>query len=34
VFVAYEPFAELSFKEASVEIVNAVKSSIHNKVKK
>ena len=34
VFVAYKPFAELSFKEASVEIVNAVKSSIHNKVKK
>ena len=34
VFVVYKPFAELSFKEASVEIVNAVKSSIHNKVKK
>jgi len=34
VFVAYKPFVELSFKEASVEIVNAVKSSIHNKVKK
>ena len=34
VFVAYKPFAELSFKEASVEIVNAVKSSIHNKVRK
>ena len=34
VFVAYKPFAELSFKEASVEIVNAVKSSIHKKVKK
>ena len=34
VFVAYKPFTELSFKEASVEIVNAVKSSVHNKVKK
>jgi RNase P protein component len=34
VLVAHKPFAELSFKEASVEIVNAVKSSIHNKVKK
>ena len=34
VLVAYKPFAELSFKEASFEIVNAVKSSIHNKVKK
>ena len=32
VLVAYESFVELSFKEASVEIVNAVKSSIHNKV--
>ena len=34
VLVAYKPFAELSFEEASVEIVKAVKSSIHNKVKK
>ena len=34
VLVAHKPFAELSFKEASVEIVNAVKSSIHKKVKK
>jgi ribonuclease P protein component len=34
VLVVHKPFAELSFKEASVEIVNAVKSSIHNKVKK
>ena len=34
VLIAYKPFSELSFKEASVEIVNAVKSSIHNKVKK
>ena len=34
VLVAYKPFTELSFKEASVEIINAVKSSIHNKVKK
>ena len=32
VLIAYESFVELSFKEASVEIVNAVKSSIHNKV--
>ena len=30
VFVAHKPLVELSFKEASVEIVNAVKSSIHN----
>ena len=34
VLVVYNPFAELSFKEASVEIVNAVKSSVDNKVKK
>ena len=34
VLIAYKPFAELSFKEASFEIVNAVKSSTHNKVKK
>ena len=34
VLVIYKSFAELSFKEASVEIVNAVKSSVHNKVKK
>ena len=32
VLIAYKSFVELSFKEASVEIVNAVKSSIHNKV--
>ena len=30
VFIAHKPLVELSFKEASVEIVNAVKSSIHN----
>ena len=34
VFIAHKPLVELSFKEASVEIVNAVKSSIHNWVKK
>lgn len=32
VLIAYRSFVELSFKEASVEIVNAVKSSVHNKV--
>ena len=32
VLIAYKSFVELSFKEASVEIVNAVKSSVHNKV--
>jgi ribonuclease P protein component len=32
VFIVYKPFVELSFKDASVEIVNAVKLSIHNKV--
>ena len=34
VLIVYKPFTELSFKEASVEMVNAVKSSVHNKVKK
>jgi hypothetical protein len=34
VLVAHKPFAELSFKEASFEIINAVKSLTHNKVKK
>ena len=34
VLVAHKPFAKLSFKEASFEIINAVKSLTHNKVKK
>lgn len=34
VFVIYAPFAELSFEEASFEVVKAVKSSFHNKVLK
>jgi ribonuclease P protein component len=32
VIMVYKPFAELSFKEASVEVVKAVKSSIHKQV--
>ena len=34
VLIVYKPFTKISYEEASVEIVNAVKSSIHNKVKK
>ena len=32
VLIVYKPFAEISYEEASVEIVNAVKSSVHIKV--
>ena len=30
--IVYKPFTEISYEEASVEIVNAVKSSVHIKV--
>ena len=32
VLIVYKPFTEISYEEASVEIVNAVKSSVHIKV--
>ena len=32
VIMVYKPFAGLSFKEASVEVVKAVKSSTHKQV--
>ena len=30
--IVYKPFTKISYEEASVEIVNAVKSSVHIKV--
>ena len=32
VLIVYKPFTEISYEEASVEIVNAVKSLVHIKV--
>ena len=32
VLIVYKPFTEISYEEASVEMVNAVKSSVHIKV--
>jgi|TARA_A100001011_G_scaffold220826_1_gene228776 ribonuclease P protein component len=32
VLIVYKPFTKISYEEASVEIVNAVKSSVHIKV--
>ena len=32
VIIVYKPFTKISYEEASVEIVNAVKSSVHIKV--